>query len=149
MGIKAMAITDHGAMFGAVGWAAACKKAGIKPIIGCESYVAIGPRLEKSGTGISNAYNHLGMIATTNEGYHNLARLSSIGYTEGFYHRPRIDKDAERSDARQGRSRRRRDRSHWKVLAQHSKGLVGSPGAWPARFRSRSCATTKRAPSSR
>lgn len=57
-----MAITDHGAMFGAVGWAGACKKAGIKPIIGCESYVAIGSRLEKSGTGISNAYN-AGMIA--------------------------------------------------------------------------------------
>jgi len=105
MRMSAMAITDHGAMFGAVGWAAACKKAGIKPIIGCESYVALGSRLEKSGGGISSAYNHLGMIATTNEGYHNLARLSSIGYTEGFYHRPRIDKDAERSDARQGRSR--------------------------------------------
>ncbi len=107
MGMKAMAITDHGAMFGAVGWASACKKAGIKPIIGCESYVALGSRLEKSGGGIANAYNHLGMIATTNEGYHNLAKLSSIGYTEGFYHRPRIDKD---------------------VLAQHSKGLVGFSG---------------------
>ena len=101
MGMKAMAITDHGAMFGAVGWAAACNKAGIKPIIGCESYVALGSRLVKSGGGISNAYNHLGMIATTNEGYHNLAKLSSIGYTEGFYHRPRIDKE---------------------VLAQYSKG---------------------------
>ncbi len=107
MGMKAMAITDHGAMFGAVGWAAACKKAGIKPIIGCESYVALGSRHEKSGGGIANAYNHLGMIATTNEGYHNLARLSSIGYTEGFYHRPRIDKE---------------------VLARHSKGLVGFSG---------------------
>ena len=102
-----MAITDHGAMFGAVGWAAACKKAGIKPIIGCESYVALGSRLEKSGGGIANAYNHLGMIATTNEGYHNLAKLSSIGYTEGFYHRPRIDKE---------------------VLARHSTGLVGFSG---------------------
>jgi DNA polymerase-3 subunit alpha len=107
MGMSAMAITDHGAMFGAVGWAAACKKAGIKPIIGCESYVALGSRLEKSGGGIANAYNHLGMIATTNEGYHNLAKLSSIGYTEGFYHRPRIDKE---------------------VLASHSKGLVGFSG---------------------
>jgi DNA polymerase-3 subunit alpha len=74
MGMKAMAITDHGAMFGAVGWAAACKKAGIKPIIGCESYVALGSRHEKSGGGIANAYNHLGMIATANEGYHNLAK---------------------------------------------------------------------------
>lgn len=107
MGMKAMAITDHGAMFGAVGWAAACKKAGIKPIIGCESYVALGSRLDKSGGGISNAYNHLGMIATTNEGYHNLAKLTSIAYTEGFYHRPRIDKD---------------------VLAQHSAGLIGFSG---------------------
>ncbi|MEO5761472.1 MAG: DNA polymerase III subunit alpha, partial [Vicinamibacteria bacterium] len=107
MGMKAMAITDHGGMFGAVGWVAACKKAGIKPIIGVESYVALGSRLEKSGGGISNAYNHLGMIATTNEGYHNLARLTSIGYTEGFYHRPRIDKD---------------------VLSKYSKGIVGFSG---------------------
>ena len=107
LGMKAMAITDHGAMFGAVAWAAACKKNDIKPIIGFESYVALGSRLEKSGGGISNAYNHLGMIATTNEGYHNLAKLSSIGYTEGFYHRPRIDKE---------------------VLAEHSKGLVGFSG---------------------
>ena len=73
--MPAMAITDHGAMFGAVGWAAACKKADIKPIIGFESYVAPGSRLEKSGGGIANGYNHLGVIATTNEGYHNLAKI--------------------------------------------------------------------------
>jgi DNA polymerase III subunit alpha len=107
MGMKAMAITDHGGMFGAVQWVGACKKAGIKPIVGVESYVALGSRHDKSGGGIANAYNHLGMIATTNEGYHNLAKLTSIGYTEGFYHRPRIDKDA---------------------LSQHSKGLVGFSG---------------------
>ncbi|MBX7186953.1 MAG: PHP domain-containing protein [Vicinamibacteria bacterium] len=58
MGMKAMAITEHGAMFGAVGWASACKKAGIKPIVGCESYMALGSRQEKSGGGIARARDH-------------------------------------------------------------------------------------------
>jgi DNA polymerase-3 subunit alpha len=107
LGMKAMAITDHGNMFGAVAFHDACRGAGLKPIIGCEIYVATGSRLEKSGGGITEAYNHLTLLASDTRGYHNLVKLVSIGYLEGFYHRPRIDKD---------------------VLALHSEGLIGLSG---------------------
>ncbi len=79
----------------------------IKPIIGCEIYVATGSRLEKSGSGITEAYNHLTLLASDARGYHNLVKLVSIGFLEGFYHRPRIDKE---------------------VLAKHSEGLIGLSG---------------------
>jgi DNA polymerase-3 subunit alpha len=92
-GMKAMAITDHGNMFGAVAFHDACRDEGLKPILGCEIYVATGSRFDKSASGISEAYNHLTLLATSDEGYHNLVKLVSMGYTEGFYHRPRIDKE--------------------------------------------------------
>ena len=107
LGMKALAVTDHGNMFGAVAFHDACREKGVKPILGCEVYVAPGSRFEKSGTGIEEAYNHLTLLASDDEGYHNLVKLVSSGYTEGFYHRPRIDKD---------------------LLASHSRGLIGLSG---------------------
>ena len=67
------------------------KARGVKPILGCEVYVAPGSRLTKSGN-IGETANHLVLLAETNEGYHNLIKLVSAGYTEGFYYKPRIDK---------------------------------------------------------
>ena len=102
--MDSLAITDHGSMFGVIDFYLEAQKVGIKPIIGCEFYVAPGSRLEKSG-GIEDAANHLILLARNEEGYHNLMKLVSISYLEGFYYRPRIDKE---------------------VLAQHSSGLIGS-----------------------
>src|SRR6185295_3314520 len=93
LGMKALAVTDHGNMFGAVAFHDAAKAKGIKPIMGCEVYVAPGSRLERLGTGIQEAYNHLTILASSDVGYHNLVKLVSRGYTEGFYHRPRLDKE--------------------------------------------------------
>jgi DNA polymerase-3 subunit alpha len=107
LGMKAVGLTDHGNMFGAVAFHDACLAHGLKPILGCEIYVAPGSRHDKSGSGISEAYHHLTLLATDATGYHNLVKLVSLGYTEGFYHRPRIDKDA---------------------LAEHSRGLVALSG---------------------
>ena len=90
LGMKAMAITDHGVMYGAIDFYKACKKEGIKPIIGCEVYVAPRSRLNKE-PGIDNRYNHLILLAKNNEGYKNLSKLVSIGFTEGYYYKPRID----------------------------------------------------------
>jgi DNA polymerase-3 subunit alpha len=93
LGMKALAMTDHGNMFGAVAFHDACRDRGIAPILGCEIYVATGSRFDKSASGITDAYNHLTLLAASAEGYHNLVKLVSAGYTEGFYHRPRIDKE--------------------------------------------------------
>ena len=90
LGMKAMAITDHGVMYGAIDFYKACKKEGIKPIIGCEVYVAPRSRLNKEPN-IDNKYNHLILLAKNNEGYKNLSKLVSIGFTEGYYYKPRID----------------------------------------------------------
>ncbi len=97
LGMPACAITDHGNMFGAVEFYNAMKKAGVKPIIGCEMYVAYGSRFDKLGVEDQQAdagsNNHLIVLAATNEGYRNLVKLVSAGYTEGFYYKPRIDKE--------------------------------------------------------
>ncbi len=90
LGMDAMAITDHGAMFGAIDFYKACKANGVKPIIGCEVYVAPRSRHDKDPN-IDGRYSHLILLAKNNEGYKNLAKLVSIGYTEGFYYKPRID----------------------------------------------------------
>src|SRR6185295_718898 len=96
-GMPACAITDHGNMFGAVEFYNAMKKEKVKPIIGCEMYVAYGSRFDKAGVEDGNAdagsNNHLIVLAATNEGYKNLVKLVSAGYTEGFYYKPRIDKE--------------------------------------------------------
>ena len=90
LGMDSIAITDHGAMFGAIDFYKAAKEVGIKPIIGCEVYVASGSRFVKDQSQGYN-YNHLVLLAETNEGYQNLIKLVSYGYTEGFYYKPRID----------------------------------------------------------
>ena len=90
MGMDAIAITDHGVMYGAIEFYKACKEEGIKPIIGCEVYVAPRTRFDKEA-GIDNKYNHLILLAKNNNGYKNLSKLVSIGFTEGYYYKPRID----------------------------------------------------------
>src|SRR6266705_775040 len=97
LGMPACAITDHGNMFGAVEFSEEMKKAGVKPIIGCEMYVAYGSRFDKAGVedqqADAGANNHLIVLAATDQGYRNLVKLVSAGYTDGFYYKPRIDKE--------------------------------------------------------
>ena len=102
LGFGALAITDHGVMYGAVNFYRACRAAGIKPIIGCEVYVA--PR-ERTGReyGVDNRYSHLILLCKDETGYRNLSYLVSMGFIEGFYVKPRID---------------------WQLLREHSEGLV-------------------------
>lgn len=90
LGMKAIALTDHGVMFGAVSFFQACQKEGIKPIIGCEVYVAPRSRLQKE-SGIDDRYSHLILLAKNNIGYQNLIKLVSLSFTEGYYYKPRID----------------------------------------------------------
>ncbi|MCO6438337.1 MAG: DNA polymerase III subunit alpha [Phycisphaerae bacterium] len=89
--MPAVAMTDHGNLFGAVEFYTAAHKAGIKPILGCEAYLTDRDRRMKEAREGKEAF-HLLLLATNNEGYRNLLKLSSIGYTEGFYRKPRIDK---------------------------------------------------------
>jgi DNA polymerase-3 subunit alpha len=101
--MPAIAVTEHGNMFSSVIFHDHARKRGLNPILGCEVYVAPGSRHEKSGNP-GATQNHLVLLAEDLEGYHNLIKLVSAGYTEGFYYKPRIDKE---------------------LLAQHSKGLIG------------------------
>ncbi|MCH7702868.1 MAG: DNA polymerase III subunit alpha [Planctomycetes bacterium] len=103
MNMPAVALTDHGNMFGAIEFYTAAIRAGVKPIIGCEVYMAPGDRRVKEGRGMKEASYHLLLLAQNLQGYHNLLRLVSIAYLEGFYYRPRIDKE---------------------ILAQFSDGLL-------------------------
>jgi DNA polymerase-3 subunit alpha len=90
-GMDAVAITDHGAMYGAIEFYQACKKKDIKPLIGMEAYVAPKSRFEKSGRGGENDTSHLTLIAKNITGYRNLMKLSTRAFLEGFYYKPRID----------------------------------------------------------
>ncbi len=99
----ALAMTDHGNLFGAVEFYETCMKHGIKPIIGIEAYVAPGNRADRTASGIKESNAHLVLLARDEEGYANLLQLVTISYLEGFYYRPRIDKEA---------------------LQQHGKGLI-------------------------
>ena len=92
LGMKAIAITDHGVMYGVVNFYEACVKEGIKPIIGCEVYVAPRSRFEKEG-GKDDKYFHLTLLAKNKTGYENLIKLDSLAFTEGYYYKPRIDHD--------------------------------------------------------
>ncbi len=103
LGMPAVAVTEHGNLFSAVTFHDQARKRGVKPILGCEVYVAPGARTDRSGQPGETA-NHLVLLAETNEGFHNLIKLVSSGYTEGFYYKPRIDKD---------------------LLAAHARGLIG------------------------
>ena len=90
LGMKAIALTDHGVMYGAVDFYKECKKNDIKPIIGCEVYVAPHSRFDKEA-GRDNGYNHLILLAKNKMGYQNLSKLVSLSFVEGFYYKPRID----------------------------------------------------------
>ena len=92
LGMDSIAITDHGAMFGVIDFYKACKANGIKPIIGCEVYVAPRTRHDKDAN-LDSKYNHLILLAKNMDGYKNLSKLVSLSYTEGFYYKPRIDKE--------------------------------------------------------
>jgi len=106
--MPALALTDHGNLFGAIEFYQSCKAVGVKPIIGCEMYIAPKSRLDRTSTkGQEEAYYHFTVLAATNEGYQNLIQLSSIGFLEGYYYKPRVDKE---------------------VLAKHSKGLIALSG---------------------
>ncbi|MFH1854269.1 MAG: DNA polymerase III subunit alpha [Candidatus Omnitrophota bacterium] len=107
MKMPAVAMTDHGNMFGAIEFYQACMQGGIKPIIGCEVYVAPRSRLEKTLSSDRETSNHLILLVKNETGYRNLMKLVSTGYLEGFYYKPRIDKD---------------------VLAKHSEGLIALSG---------------------
>jgi DNA polymerase-3 subunit alpha len=93
LGMNAVAVTDHGNMFGAVEFYTKAKAAEIKPIIGIEAYIAPGSRFDRTKTSISDAAYHLILLAENNAGYRNLLKLASTGYVDGFYYRPRIDKE--------------------------------------------------------
>ncbi len=105
MGMTALGMTDHGNMFGAVDFYLACTKANIKPIIGCEAYITPFSRFEKNTD--QKGICHITLLAKDNLGYANLMKLVSTGYLEGFYYKPRIDKE---------------------VLSRLAKGLIGTSG---------------------
>ena len=103
LGMNAAAITDHGVMYGVIDFYKACKDAGINPVLGCEVYVSPSSRFDKSGGSDDDRYYHLVLLAENNEGYSNLMKIVSIGFTEGYYYKPRVDKE---------------------VLRKYSKGII-------------------------
>ncbi|MCP4642817.1 MAG: DNA polymerase III subunit alpha [bacterium] len=112
-GMEACALTDHGCLFGALDFYQSAKKAGIKPIIGCELYVARKDRFDKSAKSASESCYHLVLLCENETGYHNLCRLSSLGYIEGFHYRPRVDME---------------------LLAKYSEGLIASSACLAGRI---------------
>lgn len=111
-GMPAVALTDHGNLFGAVDFYKACKDAKVKAIVGCDFYVAPGKRQDKKKEGNRASFS-LVLLAKNKQGYHNLCKLSSIGYLEGFYYTPRIDME---------------------VLKSHSEGLICLSGCGASRL---------------
>ena len=93
LGMTAAAITDHGAMYGVIDFYKEARAQGIKPILGCEVYVAPESRFEKEAGMGEERYHHLVLLAENNTGYQNLIKIVSRGFTEGFYYRPRVDKE--------------------------------------------------------
>ena len=92
LGMNSVAITDHGVMFGVIDFYRAAKAAGIKPILGCEVYVAPGSRFDKEAVGNNDdRYYHLVLLAENETGYYNLMKIVSRGFTEGYYYKPRVD----------------------------------------------------------
>src|SRR5678809_1018963 len=104
----ALSVTDHGVMYGAIDFYQQARNKGIKPIIGCEVYVAPGSRLEKkSSSGGKDVYNHLVLLAKDEVGYKNLVKLASDAHLRGYYYKPRIDKE---------------------ILAAHKEGILALSG---------------------
>ena len=91
LGMDSMAITDHGVMYGVIDFYRAAREVGIKPIIGCEVYVAPGSRFERENTNSEDRYYHLVLLAENDTGYHNLMKIVSKGFVDGFYYKPRVD----------------------------------------------------------
>ncbi len=106
MGYSALALTDHGNLFGAIEFYKVCKEVGIKPIIGMEAYLAPNSRFDKEGRMGESSY-HLTLLAYTRQGYENLLKLSSAAYLEGFHYKPRVDKE---------------------ILRKYSQGIMGFSG---------------------
>ena len=106
LGMKHLALTDHGGMYGAIKFYEECKKENINPIIGCEIYIA-GSQLKEKETEKGRKTYHLIVLARDFEGYRNLLKLVSIAYLEGFYYRPRVDRE---------------------TLSKYSKGLIALSG---------------------
>ena len=104
LGYDSLAITDHGVMYGVIDFYKAAKAAGIKPIIGCEVYVAPGSRFDRELNAGDDKYYHLVLLAENDTGYHNLAKIVSKGFTDGYYYRPRVDLE---------------------VLEQYHEGIIG------------------------
>ncbi len=91
LGMDSAAITDHGVMYGVIDFYKACRAEGIRPILGCEVYVAPGSRFDKELTGGEDRYYHLVLLAENNTGYDNLMKIVSRGFTQGYYYKPRVD----------------------------------------------------------
>ena len=96
LGMNSAAITDHGVMYGVIDFYRAARAQGIKPILGCEVYVAPNSRFDREVTGGDDRYYHLVLLAENNEGYANLMKIVSKGFVEGYYYRPRVDKEVLR-----------------------------------------------------
>ncbi len=109
LGMPAVAMTDHGNMFGAIEFYRAAKKAGVKPIIGCEVYMAPGSRRDRAAGSAREAAYHFTLLAENAEGYANLSKLVTAGFLEGYYYKPRIDKE---------------------ILATHARGLIALSGCF-------------------
>jgi DNA polymerase-3 subunit alpha len=103
IGVRAIALTDHGNLYGAISFYNEMKSCGIKPIIGMEAYIARGRRTDRGEEGTERGSNHIILLAKNLQGYLNLVKLSSLAFTEGYYYKPRIDKE---------------------LLAQHSEGII-------------------------
>ena len=93
LGMDSIAITDHGVMYGVIDFYKAALAEGIKPILGCEVYVATKSRFDRESSAGEDRYNHLVLLAENNKGYENLVKLVSIGFKEGYYYRPQVDKE--------------------------------------------------------
>ena len=103
LGARAVAVTDHGNLYGAISFYNQMKMSGIKPIIGMEAYIARGKHTDRGDASGEKGTNHIILLARNLKGYHNLAKLSSFSFTQGYYYKPRIDKE---------------------LLAEHGEGLV-------------------------
>jgi DNA polymerase-3 subunit alpha len=103
LGMDSIAITDHGVMYGVIDFYRACQAEGIRPVIGCEVYVAPNSRYDRESSSSDDRYNHLVLLAENNTGYSNLMKIVSTGFLEGFYYKPRVD---------------------YEILRQHSEGII-------------------------
>ena len=114
LGMNALALTDHGNLYGALEFYKACKDAGVNPVLGYEAYVAPGSRFDKSGaTSSKEATYHLTLLAQNATGFRNLVKMASRAFLEGFYHKPRIDRE---------------------LLAQYSEGIICLSGCVSGEF---------------